>query len=383
VKIMAARCCFLLLVLAAAGPVSAEPPAAAEVKWRFDYHAARLEAMRDGLPLVLDFSTDWCFHCKRLDATTFRDPAVARLLSGKYVPVKLDGNREKALVDALNIQGYPTLVLAGSDGKIYKVIEGYVDAPTFRQELERVLAGLDNPEWMTRACQEAHRSCERHDFVRAMALLRPVLEDKKTRPVQVQAATLMRFIEAQAEKRLAEARELERVGKLVEARAELTQLVRGFPGTPAGEKASQALSDLGERPELKAQQRQQRAGELITLARYDFEHKHYLCCLDRCELLVRQYSDLVEGQEAQLMLDQIRENPNWMAAATEAIGERWVDMQLALAESWIRKGEPHLGMECLRRVVRMAPSPRHVDLAKLRLAQIEEPTKQTQFEKPK
>jgi len=203
--------------------------------------------------------------------------------------------------------------------------------------------------------------------------------------VQVQASGLLNFVEQLAQSKLDEARQLERIGKLIEARAELALLGKNFAGTNTAQLAAKHLAALEESPEFKKQQRQQRAQELLTLARFDYENKHYLCCLDRCELLVRQYADMSEGQEAQVMLDRIRENPDWMQEATTAIGERWADMQLALAESWIRKGEPNLGMECLRRVVKMSPSPRHVELATFRLAQMEEgpAARQIQFEKPK
>ena len=54
---------------------------AQEVKWRDDYAAARREATETGKPLLFDFGTEACVWCRKLDATTFRDPASNLLLN--------------------------------------------------------------------------------------------------------------------------------------------------------------------------------------------------------------------------------------------------------------------------------------------------------------
>src|SRR6266478_6170365 len=87
-----------------------------EVEWRQDYNAARREASEKGKPLVIDFGTENCFYCKKLDSTTFRDPAVVGLMNERFIPLKIDANREAPLAEALHVERYPTIVLAGPDG---------------------------------------------------------------------------------------------------------------------------------------------------------------------------------------------------------------------------------------------------------------------------
>jgi len=53
----------------------------ADIHWRSDYNASRKEAERRGLPLVIEFVTDNCFWCRRLEQETFAEPAVARLMN--------------------------------------------------------------------------------------------------------------------------------------------------------------------------------------------------------------------------------------------------------------------------------------------------------------
>lgn len=116
----------VLATLVTAGPVRAQ-----SVQWRHDYAAARKEAAETGRQLLLDFGTEACVWCRKLDATTFRDPKVIKLLNERFVPVKLDGNKEQQLTAALRIDGFPTLVLATPDGKVFGRHAGYVDSAQF------------------------------------------------------------------------------------------------------------------------------------------------------------------------------------------------------------------------------------------------------------
>ena len=40
--------------------------------------------------IFLDIYTSWCGWCKKMDASTFKDPQVARVMNEMYYPVKLD-----------------------------------------------------------------------------------------------------------------------------------------------------------------------------------------------------------------------------------------------------------------------------------------------------
>jgi thioredoxin-related protein len=149
---------------------------AQEVPWRHDYNAARREAKEKSRPLVLDFGTERCFWCAKLDATTLRDPAVVRVLTEQFVALKLDAARDGALADLLRVQSYPTLVLAAPDGRILATLEGYVDAERLKEQLRQVLAAVANPDGMRRDYQEATASPRTQ---RARELLAQAREDHR------------------------------------------------------------------------------------------------------------------------------------------------------------------------------------------------------------
>jgi thioredoxin-related protein len=129
----------LAATLVFATAVTASKSQAQEVHWRTDYAAARKEATDSGRPLLFDFGTEQCVWCRKLDMTTFRDPAVARLITDKFVPVKIDAREEAWLTEALRVRSFPTLFLAAPDGIILATREGYVDAAGMTRLLEEAL----------------------------------------------------------------------------------------------------------------------------------------------------------------------------------------------------------------------------------------------------
>ena len=111
--------------------------AAQEVVWRTDYGKARKEAVQKGLPLVIDFSTANCTWCRQLEQRTFTDPAVIALLNQHCVPLHIDAGQNPDLIDKMNVQNFPTLVYASPEGRVLGYQEGFIDAPVFRDQVQR------------------------------------------------------------------------------------------------------------------------------------------------------------------------------------------------------------------------------------------------------
>ena len=108
------------------------------IEWRADYDAARKEAAEKGRPLFLEFQTEDCFHCRRLEAGPFRDQAVVGIVNERFIPLRVDPNKSPRLTEALRIQAYPTMIIAAADGKILAFLEGYQDARPLHDHLQRV-----------------------------------------------------------------------------------------------------------------------------------------------------------------------------------------------------------------------------------------------------
>src|SRR5262245_33641716 len=287
--------------------VAADRGLAQTLTWRTDYNTARREAAEKGKPLLIDFGTDNCVWCKQLERTTFRDPAVASVMAERFVLLKIDGDREINLVQALRIQSYPTLILAAPDGKILGMIEGYREPARLSEHLNRALNAVATPDWMARDLQDAGRAVAAADYARAVALLKTIVEDGKDRPVQVKAKQLLQELEQQAAGRLARVRQMQDAGQILEAADALSELLRAYAGTQSAQEGSRMLAALATRPEIRDRNRAGRAKELLAQAREDFRKELFFGCMEKCELLASTYADLPEAAEAARLSASVKE----------------------------------------------------------------------------
>ncbi len=91
-------------------------------------------------PTVLDFYADWCIECKRMEATTFQDPAVIADLTA-YHTLQVDltdiTDEHNALLKHFGLFGPPTLLFFNKEGKELstKRLIGMIGAEQLRQHL--------------------------------------------------------------------------------------------------------------------------------------------------------------------------------------------------------------------------------------------------------
>ncbi len=372
--------------------LSAAGARAQEVAWRQDYSAARQEAATKGRPLVIDFGTENCVYCKLLDARTFRDPEIVRLLNERCVPLKVDAQRHPTLANALHIQNYPTLVFASPEGKILGYQEGFVEAPALKEHLDKALAAVAPkapapeaakpeaakpaaPEWMARELQDAARACDAADYRRALALLKHVLAEGEEGPVRTQARRKLQEIEQKAGSQCSRARELADRGQHGEAVEVLNDLARSYPGTLAAREGGQLLATLASRRVSRPSSGEAKAQGLLAQAREDYRARQYLSCLDRCEALLSGFADTEEASEAGRLAAEIKANPEWTKQACEQLADRLGALYLAQAEGWLKKGQPQQAVFYFERVVQAFPNSRHAEVAQGRLLQLRGPRK--------
>ena len=105
--------------------------------------------------VYIDFYTDWCGWCKKMDRSTFEDTAVIRLLSTRFIPVKFNAEQreavqlskgtfvyrpenkahEVAIAIMQGKMGYPTSAFLNSRLDIVQLIPGYMPAEKFSSVL--------------------------------------------------------------------------------------------------------------------------------------------------------------------------------------------------------------------------------------------------------
>ena len=345
----------------------------ANLKWRGDYVAARKEAMDKNLPIVLDFGTSDCFWCRKLDETTFRDPRVVALMNERFIPLKIDAEREVTLANHLRIESYPTLVFASHDGKILAYLKGYQDAETFHNALQRITASANPADPLQKDFDLAMQRIQKGEYAVAIPYLKSILQVGNGKAIATQAKKYLDAIELKAQEKINVARDLEEQGKTKEAIEAYHDAGRYYPGLDSTRNAQEQIVRLNAQlaTERKLADRGTRAREILAQAR-DFQKKGELVLsLERCSVLLREFADAPESQEAGILMGEFKNNPATLQAAADSLSERLGDMYLALAESYMTKNQPQRAEFYLQRVVLSCPGSSQAASAQVRLSHIQ------------
>lgn len=102
---------------------------------------ALARAKADGMPVVIDFSAEWCIACKELEHQTFPDPRVMAKLE-EFVSLRADLTDETpanlALYKEWSVKGLPTIVFLDSEGQEIRPLRltGFEKPDAFVQRLD-------------------------------------------------------------------------------------------------------------------------------------------------------------------------------------------------------------------------------------------------------
>jgi thiol:disulfide interchange protein DsbD len=91
------------------------------VTWRGDYAAALAQAKRQGRPVLLEFTADWCPPCQWMDANVYSQQRVADRIARQFVAVQVDlsnpGPAQQRLADQWQVRGVPAMLLLSPEGE--------------------------------------------------------------------------------------------------------------------------------------------------------------------------------------------------------------------------------------------------------------------------
>ncbi len=100
-------------------------------------------AAKENKLVMVDFYTNWCRYCKKMDKETFAEETVAKYLSEKFIVVKVNAESKETVVTAngslsekdlsksFGVRGYPAYWFLKPDGEKINNIPGYVPADRF------------------------------------------------------------------------------------------------------------------------------------------------------------------------------------------------------------------------------------------------------------
>ena len=124
------------------------------IQWMTWQEAADM-AKTEPKKVFVDIYTDWCGWCKRMDATTFQDPAVIQYMNENFYAVKFNAEMK----DEIQFNNHTfKWVQAGRNGihtLAYSLLEGKMSYPSFvtlNESFDRIaiMPGYKQPEQLLR-----------------------------------------------------------------------------------------------------------------------------------------------------------------------------------------------------------------------------------------
>jgi len=111
--------------------------------WETDWTKALTEAQDENKPILVNFYTDACPACRKMDQTTFLDADLVEFLEANFINLKSNAGKS-SLYQRYGISAVPTIVFSTPEGydTTYEIsrFTGYRDAAGLREEAEAALA---------------------------------------------------------------------------------------------------------------------------------------------------------------------------------------------------------------------------------------------------
>ncbi len=115
-----------------------------ELRWESDPDQALARATETKRQVLIDFKAQWCRYCRLMEETTLADPVLRRHLAER-VRLRIDFERQPAVVAKYSVHTLPTFVLLDADGRELGRLTGYRTTDEFRNWLEQPQAPHADP----------------------------------------------------------------------------------------------------------------------------------------------------------------------------------------------------------------------------------------------
>ncbi len=109
------------------------------IPWEPWGEPAFTRARAEGRPVLLHIGATWCHWCHVMDEGTYTHPAVERLITERFVPVRVDTDERPDVNERYNQGGWPTVAVLDAEGEVL-MGRTYVPALELRMLLESVSA---------------------------------------------------------------------------------------------------------------------------------------------------------------------------------------------------------------------------------------------------
>ena len=131
----------VLILIVATATIIACGPTGDDFWFRGSLDAATKLAAENNTLVFVEFYTDWCSWCRRLESETLTDRAVREEL-GKFVAIQLNAETNGAeAARRLGVDSYPAMIFLDPSGEEVERILGYLPPEKFVAEVRRIRTG--------------------------------------------------------------------------------------------------------------------------------------------------------------------------------------------------------------------------------------------------
>ncbi|HYD05507.1 MAG TPA: DUF255 domain-containing protein [Reyranella sp.] len=128
-----------VLLILLAGTARAETPSPS-LPWQKWEPALFDRAAREDRYILLHMAAVWCHWCHVMEGTTYRDPAIQKVILDKFIPVRVDQDSDPELSYRYEQWGWPATIMLDKDGNEIFKRRGYVAPELFAKLLAAVIA---------------------------------------------------------------------------------------------------------------------------------------------------------------------------------------------------------------------------------------------------
>lgn len=142
----------VLLTWAALPVFSQEKNKGQAIQW-LDFDKALVAAKKERKLMVVDFYTDWCGWCKKMDQDTYGHPEVVKYARERLAMAKVNAESQKMtrykdndlsyqqLALSFGVRGYPATIFLTENGDWLTSVSGYIKPEEFLPILEFLSEG--------------------------------------------------------------------------------------------------------------------------------------------------------------------------------------------------------------------------------------------------
>ena len=152
--------CWLAALAVLSWPVQAAAPS--KIQWLpwSDAHFER--AKRENKFILLDVEAVWCHWCHVMDAKTYTDPAVQKLIRERYIAVKVNSDAHPEIARRYENYGWPATVVFDATGQEIVKRRGFMPPQVLGSILEGIIKDPSPIEYLDSSAADRRGVSRRH-----------------------------------------------------------------------------------------------------------------------------------------------------------------------------------------------------------------------------